>query len=86
MCNTIWSIGPPTPASGWGKKGQVDNQVGSGKRLAPRTMLAPFDSFAENTGRISTTCLLNFDRDGYCVECRYAGEVATVPPMPSASC
>jgi hypothetical protein len=41
-------------------------------------MPTPFDGFAEDTARISPTCLVNFERNRYSVECRYAGRVATV--------
>jgi transposase len=53
-------------------------EVWEEERASLRTMPVPFDGFAEDTGRISTTCLVNFDRNRYSVECRYAGQVATV--------
>jgi transposase len=39
---------------------------------------APFDGFAERSCRISSTCLVYFERNRYSVECRYVGRVATV--------
>ena len=53
-------------------------EVWEEERAALRAMPAPFDGFAEDTGRISQTCLVNFERNRYSVECRYAGRVATV--------
>jgi hypothetical protein len=41
-------------------------------------MPAPFDGYAEDTGRISQTCLVNFERNRYSVDCRFASRVATV--------
>ena len=43
-----------------------------------RTMPAAFDGFAERTCRISSTCLVHFERNRYSVECRYVGQIATV--------
>jgi transposase len=53
-------------------------EVWEEERAALRAMPAPFDGFAEDTGRISPTCLVNFDRNRYSVDSRYAGGVATV--------
>jgi hypothetical protein len=39
-------------------------------------MPVPFDGYAEDTGRISQTCLLNFERNRYRVDCRFASRVA----------
>ena len=38
----------------------------------------PFDGYAEDTARISQTCLVNFERNRYSVDCRFASRVATV--------
>lgn len=47
--------------------------------LAARCVqLARERNHPEQTGRISQTCLVNFERNRYSVECRYAGQVATV--------
>jgi transposase len=48
------------------------------ERADLRTMPVPFDGFAEKSGRISSTCLVSFERNRYSVECRYVGQVATV--------
>ena len=53
-------------------------EVWDEERATLRAMPAPFDGYAEDTGRISQTCLVNFERNRYSVECRYAGQVATV--------
>src|ERR1700692_4011775 len=41
-------------------------------------MPVPFDGFAEDTARISQTCLVNFERNRYSVDCCFASRVATV--------
>lgn len=53
-------------------------EVWDEERPALRAMPAAFDGFVEDTGRISPTCLVNFERNRYGVECRYVGRVATV--------
>ena len=49
------------------------------ERRALRVMPAPFDGFAEKSARISATCLVNFERNRYSVECRYAPPLGPVP-------
>ena len=41
-------------------------------------MPIPFDGYAEKSALVSTTCLVNFDRNRYSVESRYVRQVATV--------
>ena len=53
-------------------------EVWDEERTVLRAMPAPFDGYAEKTCRISATCLVNFERNRYSVECRYVGQVATV--------
>jgi transposase len=53
-------------------------EVWDEERADLRTMPVPFDGFAEKSGRISSTCLVSFERNRYSVECRYVGQVATV--------
>lgn len=53
-------------------------EVWEEERAVLRAMPASFDGFAEKTCRISATCLVNFERNRYSVECRYVGQVATV--------
>jgi transposase len=48
------------------------------ERAALRATPAPFDGYAEKSGRISTTALVNFERNRYSVECQYVGRMATV--------
>jgi transposase len=48
------------------------------ERAALRAVPIPFDGFAEKTGRISATSLVNFERNRYSVECRFVGQVASV--------
>ena len=48
------------------------------ERGALRAMAAPFDGYAEKSGRVSTTCLVGFDRNRYSADSRYVGEVAMV--------
>jgi hypothetical protein len=43
-----------------------------------RATPAPFDGYAEKSGRISATALVNFERNRYSVACQYVGRVATV--------
>ena len=53
-------------------------EVWQQERALLRTMPAAFDGFAERSCRISSTCLVHFERNRYSVECRYVGQVATV--------
>ena len=53
-------------------------EVWDEERAALRTTPMPFDGFAEKSGRISSTCLVSFERNRYSVESRYVGQVATV--------
>jgi transposase len=53
-------------------------EVWDEERMALRAMPAPFDGFAEDSARISSTCLVNFERNRYSVECHFVGQVATV--------
>jgi transposase len=53
-------------------------EVWDEERPSLRAMPIPFDGFAEKSGRISATSLVNFERNRYSVECRFVGQVATV--------
>jgi hypothetical protein len=53
-------------------------EVWEKERAVLRAMLAPFDGYAEDTARISQTCLVNFERNRYSVDCRCARRVVTV--------
>jgi hypothetical protein len=53
-------------------------EVWEQERAVLRAIPAPFDGYAEKNCRISATCLVNFERNGYSVECRYVGQVAPV--------
>ncbi len=53
-------------------------EVWEEERAALRAMPVPFDGYAEDTARISQTCLVNFERNRYSVDCRFASRVATV--------
>jgi transposase len=53
-------------------------EVWEEERALLRVTPAPFDGFAEKSCRISSTCLVHFERNRYSVECRYVGQVATV--------
>jgi len=53
-------------------------EVWAEERAALRAMPAPFDGYAEKSGRISATCLVSFERNRYSVESRCVGQVATV--------
>jgi len=53
-------------------------EVWEEERAVLRATPAPFDGFAEKSARISSTCLVHFERNRYSVECRYVGQVATV--------
>ena len=54
------------------------SEVWDEERAALRATPIPFDGFAEKTGRISATSLVNFERNRYSVECRFVGQVASV--------
>jgi hypothetical protein len=53
-------------------------EVWEEERAVLRAMPVPFDGYAEDTARISQTCLVNFERNRYSVDCRFASRVATV--------
>jgi transposase len=53
-------------------------EVWDEERAVLRAMPIAFDGFAEKSGRISATSLVNFERNRYSVECRFVGQVATV--------
>jgi transposase len=53
-------------------------EVWEEERAVLRAMPIPFDGFAEKPCRISSTSLVQFERNRYSVECRYVGQVATV--------
>lgn len=53
-------------------------EVWQEERASLREMPPPFDGYAERACRISSTALVNFDRNRYSVECRHVGRVATV--------
>ncbi len=53
-------------------------EVWDEERAALRATPIPFDGFAEKTGRISATSLVNFERNRYSVDCRFVGQVASV--------
>jgi hypothetical protein len=53
-------------------------EVWEEERAALRAIPVPFDGYAEDTARISQTCLVNFERNRYSVDCRFASRVATV--------
>lgn len=48
------------------------------ERQVLRQMDAPFDGYMEKSCRISSTCLVNFDRNRYSVECAYANQPVSV--------
>jgi len=48
------------------------------ERSALRAMPVPFDGYAEKTVRVSSTCLVSFERNRYSVECRSVGRVVNV--------
>ena len=54
------------------------SEVWDEERAALRATPIPVDGFAEKTGRISATSLVNFERNRYSVECRFVGQVASV--------
>jgi transposase len=56
---------------------QVED-VWAEERAALRLMPVPFDGYAEKTVRVSSTCLVNFERNRYSVECRSVGRVVSV--------
>jgi len=46
-------------------------------------MPAPFDGYVENTARVSSTCLINVQRNHYSVPCELAGKMVSVRLYPS---
>jgi transposase len=53
-------------------------EVWEEERALLRATPAPFDGYAEKSGRVSATCLVSFERNRYSVESRYVGQVATI--------
>jgi transposase len=53
-------------------------EVWAEERAALRAMPVPFDGYAEKTVRVSSTCLVTFERNRYSVECRSVGRVVSV--------
>jgi transposase len=43
-----------------------------------RPMTAPFDGYIEHTNRVSSTCLVSYDRNRYSVPAEYAGQQVSV--------
>jgi hypothetical protein len=48
------------------------------ERLALRPRVPEFDGYAQRCCKVSSTCLVHFDRNRYSVECRYAHQTATL--------
>jgi transposase len=48
------------------------------ERMALASPCHPFDGYSERTCNVSSTCLINFDRNRYSVDCRYAYRAVTV--------
>lgn len=42
------------------------------ERMALRPLMPVFDGYVERHGKVSSTCLVNFDRNRYSVDCKYA--------------
>ncbi len=45
-------------------------------------MVAPFDGYVETLGKVSSTCLVSFDRNRYSVPCELAGQIVSVRVYP----
>ncbi len=45
-------------------------------------MVAPFDGYVETLGKVSSTCLVSFDRNRYSVPCEWAGQIVSVRVYP----
>ena len=58
--------------------GRRIEEVWAEERSALRAMPVPFDGYAEKTVRVSSTCLVHFERNRYSVECRSVGRVVSV--------
>lgn len=43
-----------------------------------RPLMAPFDGYSEKILKVSTTCLVQYDGNRYCVPARYAGKLITL--------
>ncbi len=45
-------------------------------------MVAPFDGYVETIGKVSSTCLVNVDRNRYSVPCEWVGQIVSVRLYP----
>ena len=45
-------------------------------------MVAPFDGYVETLGKVSSTCLVVYDRCRYSVPCELAGQIVSVRVYP----
>ncbi len=57
---------------------QTVAQVFSGEQVHLRTITPPFDGYFEQTNRVSSTCLVSYDRNRYSVPAEYAGQRVSV--------
>lgn len=57
---------------------QTIAQVFSGEQVHLRAITAPFDGYFEQTNRVSSTCLVSFDRNRYSVPAEHAGQRVSV--------
>ncbi len=45
-------------------------------------MVAPFDGYVETLGKVSSTCLVSFERNRYSVPCELVGQMVSVRIYP----
>ncbi len=45
-------------------------------------MVAPFDGYVETLGKVSSTCLVNFDRNRYSAPCELVGQMVSIRVYP----
>jgi transposase len=48
------------------------------ERHSLRPLIPPFEGYVERTCKVSSTCLVNFDRNHYSVECAYANQAVSL--------
>jgi hypothetical protein len=53
-----------------------------GKQRVINTRFVPFDSYVETVGKVSSTCLVNFDRCRYSAPCEPAGQIVSIRVYP----
>ncbi|MCK6407547.1 MAG: IS21 family transposase [Rhodocyclaceae bacterium] len=75
-CNALWQE-PKHPEYGLTLAEMLEQER---PHLMP--MIAPFDGYVETLGKVSSTCLVNFDRCRYSAPCELVGQIAGIRVYP----